>query len=266
MNHEFLKNFSLDGKKALVLGASKGIGRASSLFLSNQGASIFGVARGELELSTLINSLPSKDNSYLAVDLSKDERIYDLTQAITNWGVPDIIVANLYIRTTAENLANKKKKSTEFFLDDLKYLFKLIPFCIPSQREKKFGRWIGISSMTASLGSPGQAVYSIKKTALESVLTTLALEEGMFGITANIISPGIILTPGAKENYPPELLQAFSKMNVIGRAGTPEEIAHVVSFLASPLASYITGVNVPVCAGYDLGWGIKYALEGKLNL
>lgn len=266
MNSEFIKNFSLDGKKALVLGASKGIGRASSLFLANQGASIFGVARGEEELSTLINALPTKGNSYLAVDLSKDENIFELIQAITKWGIPDIIVANLYIRTRLEKLSTEKKNPTESILDDLKYLFKLIPFCIPSQREKKFGRWIGISSMTANLGGPGQGAYSIKKIALESVLKTLAVEEGKFGITANIISPGIILTEGANKNYSPEILNTFSKMNVMGRAGIPEEIAHVVSFLASPLASYITGVNIPVCAGYDLGWGIEYALEGKLKL
>ncbi len=266
MNPDFLKNFSLDGKKALVLGASKGIGRASSLSLSNQGASIFAVARGKLELSTLINSLPSNDNSYLATDLSKDENISKLIEAITNWGLPDVIVANLYIRTPSEKLATKKSNSTEFILDDLKYLLKLIPVCIPTQREKKFGRWIGISSMTAHIGGPGQSTYSIKKTALESVLKNLAIEEGKFGITANIISPGIVLTPGATENYPQELLTTFSKMNVIGRAGTSEEIAHAISFLASPLASYITGVNLPVCGGYDLGWGINYALEGKFNL
>ncbi len=266
MNSEFIKNFSLDGKKALVLGASKGIGRASCLFLSNQGASIFGVARGEEGLSTLIDSLPTNDNSYLAVDLSKDENISQLIQAIKKWGIPDIVVANLYIRTRPEKLSTEKKNPAEFILDDLKYLFKLISFCIPSQRDKKFGRWIGISSMTASIGGPGQGSYSIKKTALESVLKTLAIEEGKFGITANIISPGIILTEGANNNYSPELLDTFSRMNVMGRAGCPEEIAHAVSFLASPLASYITGVNIPVCAGYDLGWGIEYALEGKLKL
>ncbi|MBK7057981.1 MAG: SDR family oxidoreductase [Leptospiraceae bacterium] len=266
MNTEFVKNFSLEGKRALILGGSKGIGRTCSQFLSNQGASIFAVARGEQGLSTLVKSLPTLDNSYLAVDLSKDESIERLIEAITRWGIPDVIVANLYIRTPSEKLSVLKENSTELILEDLKYLFHLFPICIPQQRKNQFGRWIGISSMTASLGGYGQAAYSIKKTALESVIKTLAIEEGRFGITANTVSPGIILTTGTNDNYPQDLISTFSKMNVIGRAGTCEEVAHAVSFLASPLASYITGVNIPVCAGYNLGWGIQYATQGKLKL
>ena len=266
MNQIFLNNFSLENKKALILGASKGIGLAISQFLSNQGATIFAVARGKYELASLINSLPSQGNRYLAIDLAKENDIAELISTIQNWGIPDVIVANLYIRTKSEKINSLYRESTEFILDDLKCLFKLFPICIPAQRENKFGRWIGISSMSANLGGPGQAVYSIKKNALESLFKTLALEEGRNYITANIISPGFILTPGVNSNYSQDNISIFSKMNAMGRAGSPEEIAHTASFLASPLASYITGVTIPVCGGYNLGWAIQNAIEGKLNL
>jgi len=96
MNQTFLNNFSLENKKALILGASKGIGLAISQFLSNQGATIFAVARGKNELASLINSLPSPGNRYLAIDLAKEndiaELIYTTHQLSPNATVEDIII------------------------------------------------------------------------------------------------------------------------------------------------------------------------------
>lgn len=266
MNPEFLKTISLEGKRVLISGSSRGIGFACAKYLSNLGASIFGVARGKEDLNSMYHSLYGNGHRTLAIDLSTENGIDELVSGIEEWGIPDIIIANLYIRTTPLKLTELKNTNQTKFLEDLKYLIHILPVCLPVQRQKKFGRWIGISSMVANLGGPGQAIYSIKKNSVESLFKTLAIEEGKNQITANTVSPGIILSPGTIQNYSKELLDTYSKMNLIGRAGSEEEVAHAVAFLASPLASYITGINIPVCAGYDLSWGIQYALEKKLNL
>ncbi|MCB1179604.1 MAG: SDR family oxidoreductase, partial [Leptospiraceae bacterium] len=206
------------------------------------------------------------DNDWIDADLSTEQGIEILINKIKDWGIPDIIVANVYLRSNSIKLKNINSSSVPLINNNLEHLFQLIPICIEEQRKNKFGRWIGISSMISKMGGPGQSIYSMQKSALESLFKTIAIEEGKNGITANTISPGIIESPGAKSNYPNELLDTFSKMNLIGRAGKEEDVASAVLFLASPISSYITGVDIPVCGGYNLSWGIQYALEGKLNL
>jgi len=266
MNKDFIDLFSIKGRKALVLGASRGIGLAISKLLASMGGCILGVARQKTDLLTMRNSLLENDHAILATDLSTTNGINKLIAKIEKWGNPDIVVANVYFRKASSKIINLSPDPSQNIFKSLGYLLRLIPFCLPGQREKKFGRWIGISSMAAKINSPGQMLYSLEKNAIESIFRTIAVEEGKYGITANTVSPGIINTEGVNNNYPSELLKTFAKMNCIGRMGNPEEVASLVAFLASPSASYITGINIPVCGGYNLGWSIPYAIEGKIIL
>lgn len=134
MNTEFVKIFHSKENEHLSSAAVKELAElAHNFYLIKVRA--FSQWQGEQGLSTLVKSLPTLDNSYLAVDLSKDESIERLIEAITRWGIPDVIVANLYIRTPSEKLSVLKENSTELILEDLKYLFHLFPICIPQQRK-----------------------------------------------------------------------------------------------------------------------------------
>jgi NAD(P)-dependent dehydrogenase (short-subunit alcohol dehydrogenase family) len=98
------------------------------------------------------------------------------------------------------------------------------------------------------------AIYNMQKAALENCFKTLASEEGKNGITANIIAPGLILTPTVEKNYSTEELALRKKENVMHRIGSPADIAAAVKFLASDDAGYITGITIPVNGGNHLAW------------
>ncbi len=263
MKNEFFKNYSLENKKALVLGSSFGIGKSSAEFLASQGAEILLVARNKKILIEVKNNLTGKNHKYFAADLGFETEQEKLIEEIKNFGIPEIILINWNYKSKPEKLT-KLKLNEDLITKETSLILKLIQICIPYQKEKKFGRWIGISSMISLLGGHGQGIYSIQKNSLESILKTLAIEVGKYGITSNIISPGFILTENTKSNLTEKQIKTYSKMNLLERAGTPEEIAHAVSFLSSPLASYINGINLPICAGLDLNWGLNLFLKGEL--
>jgi acetoacetyl-CoA reductase len=92
---------------------------------------------------------------------------------------------------------------------------------------------------------------------MESLFLNLAVEEGKYGVTANLVAPGFILTPSIEKALPKEVIEKVSVSNIMKRAGKPEEVAAAVNFFASPVAAYITGVTLPVCGGAQLAWNFS---------
>ncbi len=266
MNQEFIRKVSLKGRRVFVAGAGKGIGAASALMLADQGASVLSVSRKTEDLKILEGKMYGEGHSFLESDLTTEEGIRQLSERFQEWGMPDIIVANFSKRSRPKKISAQYPSDWENLNEDILYLIHILPSVLENQRKNRFGRWIGISSAAASVFGPGQSFYSAKKNLLVSLFNTLSVEEGRNGITANIISPGIIDTPGIHNNYSEDIRNIFSGMNCVGRSGAAEEVAFAVSFLASPLSSFVTGVHLPVSGGFELGWSIQSAIEGKIIL
>jgi 3-oxoacyl-[acyl-carrier protein] reductase len=126
---------------------------------------------------------------------------------------------------------------------------------LPGMKVRGFGRIVFVGSIAASLGAVHQVPYTTAKSALHGLVKSLALECASFGVTCNLVEPGLVLTDRVLARLPEERRKELLGDTPMGRAGTPEEIAAVVAFLASPRASYVTGACVPVTGGLGLGLG-----------
>ncbi len=248
--------------RVLVTGASRGVGRAAALALAAQGASVCAVARGKDDLATLDDALtevaPSgalPRHTTVAADLSDPAGTEMLLDALALWGQPHVVVANVWARTTWAPVGTTAPGDLgSAVAANVDHVLRLAPAALALQRRDGFGRWIAISSVAAHLGGPGQASYSAHKAAMESLMRTIAVEEGRSGITANTVLLGFVDTPGARAARSGASFALLAEMNVLGRAGSVEEVAHAVAFFAHPLAAYVTGTTMAVCGGADLGW------------
>jgi len=246
---------NLNNKIALITGAGAGIGHAVCKYLAHEGATIIAVARDRDKLQQLQQELSDGAHQYWSIDLANKEGQDQLLQQLSDFGLPHIVVSNLHIASEKKRLINTTTENfSKDFTVNIDHLFAIMQKTLQFQRAENFGRWIGISSFAAHTGLPGQAIYNAQKSAMESLFLNLAVEEGKYGITANIISPGFVQTPSTEQKIPKEIFDKIAGYNVMRRAGKPEEIAAAVSFLASANASYITGVNLPVCGGAQLAW------------
>lgn len=246
---------NLNNKIALITGAGEGIGHAICKALSDDGATIIAVARSENNLEQLQQQLSSAKHQYWPIDLSTKDGKEKLLQQLEAFGFPHIVVCNINIPSDKKRLINTTEENfSNNFTANIDHLFTIMQKTLQFQRTENFGRWIGISSFAAQIGLPGQAIYNAQKAAMESLIKNIATEEGKYGITANIVSPGFIQTPATEKRLPKEMFDKLASYNVMKRAGRPEEIAAAVSFFASQNASYVTGINLPVCGGAQLAW------------
>lgn len=244
-----------ENKKILVSGAGPGIGHAICQSFAASGGSIIAVARDKSNLAHLQSLITGSTHQFWSIDLSTPSGQQELLEKLQDTGLPSIVVNNMHIPSAKNKLMHSSMEALTTDLSiNIDHLYKIMPPVLRKQRHEKFGRWIGISSMSAHTGIPGNAKYNMQKTLMETLFTNLATEEGKFGITANIVAPGFILTPRIQQTFSPAMIEKISSENIMKRAGTAEEVAAAVHFLASPMASYITGIVLPVCGGAQLAW------------
>ncbi len=252
------KPFLLEGKTALVLGASRGIGAASALLLARSGARVLLVARNLQELESVHAQLDGKGHEMLSADLSGPESATRILHFCEAESCPDIVIWNFYVRSPLQRLdALNGQELSGAIEQNCALPLKLYSKFLAEQKKREYGRWILISSAVAELGGPGQGIYTAVKASQEALIRTIAVEQGHNGITANIIRPGFIDTPGVRSNYSEEAIERLSAMNLPGRAGVPQEVAAAVCFLASEEAAYINGSVLPVDGGLNRGWFLR---------
>ncbi len=242
---------SLQGKVALVTGASRGIGQAIALQLGAQGAIVIGTATSEKGAQSISQAL--QDNGIqgtgMVLDVCSAESVAATLERIqTEFGAPLILVNNAGI--TRDNLMLRMKDDEWFDVIDtnLHSLYRMSKAVLRGMTKARWGRIISIGSVVGAMGNAGQVNYAAAKAGLEGFGRALAREVGSRSITVNAVAPGFIDTDMTRE-LPEAQREALLTQIPLGRLGQAQEIANVVSFLASEQASYVTGTTIPVNGG-----------------
>ena len=246
-----------DGKKiALVTGGTRGIGRAIVERLASDGYLVaFNFAKNKDKAEELVAELGSKGFASRAYqcDVSSAEQVQKLSELIEEeLGTVDVLVANAGIARDTLVMRMKEEAWHEVIETNLSSLFYLTHSLLRSMIKAKSGRVIAISSIVGLLGNAGQANYAASKAGIVGYIRSLAKEVASRGITANVICPGFIETDMTVA-IPDKLKEENLKRIPNGRAGKPEDIANLVSFLASDASNYIQGQVITIDGGLSLG-------------
>ncbi len=242
---------SLQGKVALVTGASRGIGQAIALELGRQGAVVIGTATSEAGAERIAATLKENgiEGTGLMLNVSNDESVAVTLEKIQkDFGQVLVLVNNAGI--TRDNLMLRMKDDEWYDVIDtnLNSLYRLSKAVLRGMTKARFGRIINIGSVVGAMGNAGQVNYAAAKAGLEGFGRALAREVGSRSITVNAVAPGFIDTDMTRE-LPEAQREALLTQIPLGRLGQAQEIANVVSFLASDGAAYVTGATIPVNGG-----------------
>ena len=243
--------FKLDGKTALVTGASQGIGEAIARRLAEQGARVVLAARSEDKLKDLAARIDAGGGCArpLALDVSQPETFAErLKQLPEDFAAVDILVNNAGI--TADNLlARMSLEDWERVLrTNLTGSYALTREVLRPMMKRRWGRIINVSSVVGLMGNAGQANYAAAKAGLIGLTKSLARELGSRSITVNAVAPGYVET-AMTANLPEASREELSGAIALKRLGTVDDVAWAVLYLASEEAGYVTGHVLNVSGG-----------------
>jgi 3-oxoacyl-[acyl-carrier protein] reductase len=246
---------SLQGRIALVTGASQGIGRACALELARAGATVALAARNEGKLAEAVAEIEAAGGhaAAFALDVASEESIKSGAKAILErFGKVEILVNNAGITRDALSMSMKRADWDDVLATNLTGAFLMTQAVLRPMLKNRWGRIINISSVVGRTGQAGQVNYAASKAGLIGITRSLAREVGSRGITVNAVAPGYIETPMTSV-LDEKLREAMIGSIPLGRAGTDAEIAQSVAFLASDAAAYITGHVLDVNGGMFIG-------------
>lgn len=244
----------LNGKIALVTGASRGIGRAIALALGNAGATVIGTATSDAGAEAISAAFAEAgmNGKGIALDVCDDEAVNEALKSIgADYGAVGILVNNAGI--TRDNLVMRMKDDEwdAVINTNLKAVYRMSKAVLRGMMKARNGRIINIGSVVGSTGNPGQANYAAAKAGLLGLTKSMARELGSRNITVNAVAPGFIDTDMTSE-LPEAAREALLQQISLGRLGAPEDIAAAVLFLASEAAGYISGETLHVNGGMHM--------------
>lgn len=242
---------TLQGKIALVTGASRGIGQAIALALGHEGATVVGTATTEDGAAQISKAFKEAGiaGQGLRLDVASQESVDSVMSTIKErYGVVSVLVNNAAI--TQDNLLLRMKDDEWFKVieTNLNSVYRLTKICVKDMLKARWGRVINIGSVVGSMGNPGQTNYSATKAGVMAFARALACEVGGRNITVNTVAPGFVDTDMTRK-IPEQHRQALLERIPLQRLGQVEDIASAVTFLASDKASYITGQTLHVNGG-----------------
>ena len=248
----------LTGKLCVVCGSSQGIGKAIAQLAAQSGGQVLCVARSEEDLRKVVNALPGSGHSYFAADLSDEASVSALCQHISN--LPTAVLINNSGGPAPGPVALAEPAQFEqAFRQHLLAAHRITQACLPHMKQAGYGRIVNIISTSVKQPLPNLGVSNTIRAAVANWAKTLSREVAAFGITVNNVLPGATHTgrldalaqnkADKTGSTPQEVLEEMVGEIPARRLAQPEEIAAAAVFLASPLAGYINGVNLPVDGG-----------------
>lgn len=248
-----LSMFSCEGKVALIMGGSRGIGRASALALADAGANVVVSSRKIADLETVAEEIKAKGVKGMAIaahNAKMEDSHMLIERVMKEFGRIDILMNNAGTNPHAGPLMNQDEKTFDITMNvNLKGLFFLSQIVAKIMKEQGGGSIINTSSI-AGLRAGNMGVYGVSKAAVIMLTQVMAKEWGQFNIRVNTIAPGLIKTRLSEIAWkdPEANKKSISKIALL-RLGEPEEIAGAVVFLASAAGSYITGATLVIDGG-----------------
>ncbi len=237
----------LSGKVALITGASRGIGHQTMMTLQEAGAHCIGVSR------SMVTETAGSSES-IAADVSREDDIDRVVDRVkTSHGALDILVncAGFNIRESVDEV--QSQHFDDIIATNVRAPFLLMKKFFPLLKLRQ-GSIVNITSLASHVGNPYQGAYAVSKGGLAMLTKVAATEFGAYNVRVNAISPGYIRTPLTEPLWKdPAFFSRVVEHTALKRLGSPEEIAGVVAFLASPFARYITGEVIVVDGGYLAG-------------
>lgn len=244
-----MSNFmNLEGKVALVTGASRGIGKSIAELLVERGATVIGTATSESGADA-ISAYLGDNGKGLALNVTDVASIESVLKSINDeFGGVDILVNNAGI--TRDNLLMRMKDDewTDILDTNLTSIFRLSKAVLRGMMKKRQGRIINVGSVVGTMGNAGQTNYAAAKAGVIGFTKSMAREVASRGVTVNTVAPGFIETDMTKALNDDQRAATLAQVPA-GRLGDPREIASAVAFLASPEAAYITGETLHVNGG-----------------
>lgn len=249
----------LTGHRALVFGASQGIGAATALAFAKAGAQVTVVARTGDKLKSLVKDLPGTGHDLLAVDMSDLGALKAQIQGAIKNGPYTIVVNNSGGPSGGSLASATDEQFLKAFEQHVLSAQAVMNLVLPGMKEKKYGRVINVISTSVKAVIPNLGVSNTIRGAMANWSKTLANEVGVFGVTVNNVLPGYTLTPRFESlrKATAEKLQVteaqienqWKTQIPLARFAEPSEVANAILFLASSQAAYISGVNLPVDGG-----------------
>ncbi len=244
---------SLKGKKALVTGASGGLGRTISKTLAACGADVaVHYNSDEKSAQKVVEEITAMGRKAMAfkADITDEKSVIALRGSVEkNFGMPDILIVNAVIQYERKHLLDQEISAyySQFESCVMQMVYMSQAF-VPYMKEQKYGRIVVMNTECANLAEPCFSAYTAAKRGLDGIVRVLAKEVGADNITINQVAPGWTITDKEREygvNPAPEYVSTVP----LGRRGTDEDIANMTAFLASDLASFTTGAYIPVSGG-----------------
>ncbi|MBD0296769.1 MAG: SDR family oxidoreductase [Flavisolibacter sp.] len=255
-------NFSLEGRRAVVCGSTQGIGYAIAEELALMGAECILIARNEQALQTCVKLLDNtlqQVHTYRVADFTQPEQVRSAITGIVAEQAVHVLINNTGGPAAGHAIEAKEEQFSQAFQQHLICNHILVQAVVPRMREEGYGRIVNIISTSVKIPLPNLGVSNTIRGAVASWAKTLANELGQYNITVNNVLPGLtetarlkslIHTTAQKSSVPEEkVIQDMAVSIPMKRFGTAQEIANVAAFLASPAASYVNGVSIPVDGG-----------------
>jgi len=239
-----------EAQVALVTGASRGIGRAIAAELAGRGFRVTGTATTEAGAKAIGEALAAFPGcAGIVLDVSDGAAVDAAIDAVVKSnGALHVLVNNAGITRDMLSMRMKDEDWNAVLATNLTAVFRASRAALRPMMKQRYGRIVNITSVVGASGNPGQANYAAAKAGVAGMTRSLAREVGSRGITINCVAPGFIETDMTKSLAAAQAAALLAQIP-LGRLGQPAEIAHAVAFLASPEASYITGIELHVNGG-----------------